>query len=443
MACGGNPSPSRRHFIKGGSMMLAGGAMVGNLSVSRSAHAGGSDRIRIGLVGCGSRGTAAAIEAMRTPGGGVELVAMADAFANNLHTAFRTIKGAHREKVSVRDAQFVGLDAYQQVIQSDADVIILATPPGFRPLHFEAAVQAGKHVFMEKPVATDAPGIRRVLAAGEIAKAKGLAVQVGLQRRHERRYRECIERLQAGAIGDLIIARAYWNAGVVRGSRRTAAQTELEFQLRNWYHFNWLSGDHIDEQHIHNLDVINWLKQSHPVEAQGQGGREVRGERPPGQIFDHHVVEYTYADGFRLLGQCRNIKGCWNNVSEHVHGSAGTCDISNGVIRDRNSDVRWKSETKEIKGKGWQQQQNDLFASLRRGEVPNETQYGAESTMTAILGRMATYSGRVVKWDDALHSPIKLADVDSLHSLDDRPPLRPDPEGTYPSPRPGGNRPVA
>lgn len=418
--------------------MLASGAIVGgNLSVARSAHAFGSDAIRIGLVGCGGRGTGAAIQALNTTGGEVKLVAMADVFENSIQTAYRTIKGRHPDKVCVDDHRFVGLDSYKQVLQTEVDSVILATPPGFRPMQFEAAVEAGKHVFMEKPVATDAPGVRRVLAANEKAKEKGLAVQVGLQRHHELRYQECIDKLHHGAIGDLFFARAYWNGGGVWVRPRKAAQTELEYQLRNWYYFTWLCGDHITEQHIHNLDVINWLVQNHPIEAQGQGGREVRNGADHGQIFDHHMVEFTYPNGFKLLSQCRHIQGCWNSVSEHVHGSAGSSDISNALIRDAKGYKVWQSDAKEVKGKGWQQEHDDYFAAIRRGDVPNEGDYGALSTMTAILGRMATYSGKVVKWEDAINSKLQLADTDAIHSLDDPAPVQAGDDGRYPVAVPG------
>ncbi len=431
-------SPSRRNFLKGGSMMLAGSAIVGgNLSVARGAHVFGSDMINIGLVGCGGRGTGAAIQALNTTGGGVKLVAMADVFENNIQTAYRTIKGKHPEKVDVDDNRFIGFDAYKQLLQTDADFVILATPPGFRPIQFEAAVEAGKHIFMEKPVATDAPGVRRILAANQKAKEKGIAVQVGLQRHHEYRYQECIDKLQNGAIGDLLFARAYWNGGGVWVRPRTPEQTELEYQMRNWYYFTWLCGDHIDEQHIHNLDVINWLVQGHPVEAQGQGGRQVRKGVDHGQIFDHHMVEFTYPNGFKLLSQCRHMQGCWNSVSEHVLGSAGSADISNALIRDSKGNKTWQSEAIEVKGKGWQQEHHDFFAAIRKGDVPNEGDYGAHSTMTAILGRMATYSGKVVKWDDAINSGIQLADTDAMHSFDDPAPISPDEDGQYPVPVPG------
>ena len=432
---------SRRNFIKGSGLMLAGSAIPGaSLSVARAAHAFGSDSIKVGLVGCGDRGTGAVIEALNTVGGEVRLTAMADVFADQLQSSFRTLKGKHPTRVDVDQAKFVGLSAYQNVLASDVDVVILATPPGFRPLHFEAAVAAGKHVFMEKPVATDAPGVRRVLAAGDVAKQKGLAVQVGLQRHHEVRYKECIERLQEGIIGEPILARAYWNGAGVWTRPRVKNQTELEYQLRNWYYFNWLCGDHINEQHVHNLDVINWLMKSHPIEAQGQGGREVRHGENTGEIFDHHMVEYVYEGGTRLLSQCRQIPGCRNSVGEHVHCTRGSCDISAARIYDPAGKVIWASEAKESSGKGWQQEQDHLFGALRRGEVPNETEYAALSTMTAILGRMATYSGKLVKWNEAIRSRLSLAATEAMFSIDCPAPVLPDASGRYVSPVPGKSK---
>lgn len=435
-------SPDRRKFLRTGSAAVAGAAacstvVTNGLSVARAANAVGSDTIKIGVVGCGGRGTGAAIQALNTTGGGVKLVAMADVFQDNLETSLRTIANQHKDKVEVKDNRFIGCDAYVDVLASDCDFVILATPPGFRPLHFEKAVMAGKHVFMEKPVASDAPGIRRVLAANEIAKQKGLGVQVGLQRRHEFRYKETIDKLRGGAIGDINFCRAYWNSGGVWVRARPAGVSELEYQMRNWYYFNWLSGDHITEQHIHNLDVINWLADGHPVEAQGVGGRQVRTGANTGQIYDHHMIEYTYANGMKMMSQCRHIRRCANIVSEHAHGSQGTCDISKAIIRDSNGKKTWESDAEETSGKGHQQEHYDFFAALRAGERPNEVVYGAESTMTAILGRMASYSGQIVKWDDALNKGKALANFDSLHSFDDEAPIQPDKAGNYEVPMPG------
>jgi predicted dehydrogenase len=420
--------------MKTSSIIVAGGAAANTLSVARGAHAFGTDTIKVGLIGCGGRGTGATIQALNTKGE-VNLVAMADAFGDRLQSSFRSIQSKHGAKVDVpEDRRFVGFDAYKQVLQADIDMVILATPPGFRPLHFEAAVKAGKHVFMEKPVAVDAPGVRRVLAAAQEAKKKDLAVAVGLQRRHEVAYKETIAQLQDGAIGDINLTRCYWNGGGVWVRPRQAAQTELEYQMRNWYYFNWLCGDHITEQHIHNLDVMNWLKNDFPVEANGQGGREVRDGIDHGEIFDHHFVEFTYADGSKMYSQCRHIRNCWNSVSEAAHGSKGNCDISGGKIYDLSGEMTWNTEGSRS---GHQQEHHDLFEVIRRGERPMEAEYGAKSSMTSILGRMVTYSGKKILWEDAINSNIKLADVDSFHSYEDEAPVQPNDEGRYATPIPG------
>ena len=315
------PKRSRRQFIQESSLLVAGGAvassaMATKIAQSQSVHPYGDDTIRIGLIGAGGRGTGAANEAMNTEGS-TKLLAVADLFEDKIQSCLRGLNREHADKLDVPpERQFAGLNSYQHVLACDVDLIILATPPGFRPLHFAAAIDAGKHVFTEKPLAVDAPGVRQLLAANEKAKAKGLAVAVGLQRHHEPRYIETIKRLQDGAIGDISLGRAYWNGEGLWVRPRLANMTEMEYQLRNWYYFNWLCGDHIVEQHIHNIDVINWLKNAYPVSANGQGGREVRKGKEYGQIFDHHFVEFTYADGSKMFSQCRHIKDCWNIVAE-------------------------------------------------------------------------------------------------------------------------------
>lgn len=428
--------PSRRNFIKGGGLILAGHAIASNqLAVAQSAHAFGSDQIKIGLIGCGRRGIAATIEMLNTDGGATSLVSMADVYQGNVQSAYRTIRGKHRDSVDLQDRRYHGFDSYRQVIEGEADVVILATPPAFRPKHFEAAIESGKHVFMEKPVATDPAGVRRILQAGEKAAANGIAVAVGLQRRHDQRYRECIQKLRDGIIGDPVFARAYWNGAGTTARPRKKGQSELDYQLRNWYQFAWLGGDIISEQHIHNLDVINWLMGSHPVEAQGQGARI--SDANVGQIFDHHMVEYTYASGAKLLSQCRHQRGCWNRVGENIHCTRGSADISAAKIFDDKGDLVWQSKAKEHKGRGLQQQQDDLIAALRRGERPGEVAHGATSTMTAIMGRMATYSGKLVKWDAAINSTELLANVDSVNTLAAQAPVQPDANGLYPVPVPG------
>jgi myo-inositol 2-dehydrogenase/D-chiro-inositol 1-dehydrogenase len=428
---------SRRDFIRNSSLLVAGASIAASqVNIARAAHSFGSDTIKIGLIGCGGRGTGAAIQAMNTGGGDVKLVAMGDVFADRVQAAYRSIKGQHNDKVDVpKEKQFVGFDSYKNVLQSDCDMVILATPPGFRPLHFAAAVEAGKHVFMEKPVAVDAPGVRKVLEATKKAKEKNLAVGVGLQRRHERKYMETVKAIQDGAIGDIVLARAYWNGQTPWLKLRQDNWSEMEYQMRNWYYFNWLCGDHIVEQHIHNIDVINWIKNAYPVTAQGQGGCEVRKGKEYGEIFDHHMIEFTYADGTVLLSQCRHIPGCWNNVSEHVHGTKGRSDVSGSKIFG--ADGKTLHDFAKLGGDGHQQEHHDLFADLRAGRIPNEGEWGALSTMTAIFGRMATYSGKLLKWDDALNSELVISPVEKFTSFDDEPPVKPLPEGGYALPVPG------
>lgn len=430
------PAPfNRRGFLKDSSLLIAGGALLGQLNVARAAQSSGDGTLRFGLVGCGGRGTGAAHDVLTAPGP-TKLVAVADAFDNNIQACLRGLNREFPEKLDVPpERQFAGLDGYKQVMASDIDFVILATPPGFRPLHFEAAVEAGKHTFMEKPVAVDAPGVRRVLAANEKAKQKGLAVQVGLQRHHEDRYKQTIKRLQDGMIGDIVLGRAYWNSGGLWVRPRTKGQTELEYQIRNWYYFNWLCGDHIVEQHIHNMDVINWLMGGAPVSAQGQGGREVRTGLDYGQIYDHHFVEFTYENGAKMFAQCRHIDGCWNAVSEFAHGTKGSSVISNAQIKDASGKELWAYG--EGGGNGHQQEQHDFVAALRAGELPNEGEFGAMSTMTAILGRMATYSGQNISMSDALQATNAEADIDSMHTFNDSAPISPDADGRYPIPVPG------
>jgi myo-inositol 2-dehydrogenase/D-chiro-inositol 1-dehydrogenase len=374
-----------------------------------TAVAAGDDVLRIGLVGCGGRGTGAASQALHTEGP-VKLVAVADAFQDRLDGCLQELSrdGSISDRLDVpAERQFTGFDGYQKVLDSGIDLVILATPPGFRPIHFAAAVAAGKHVFMEKPVAVDAPGVRAVLEATRLAKEKNLAVGVGLQRHHQNSYLETIKAIQDGMIGDIIAARAYWNGSGVWVRPRQPGQTEMEYQMRNWYYFNWLCGDHIVEQHIHNLDVINWVKGGPPIAAQGMGGREVRKGEDYGEIYDHHAVEFEYADGSRMFSYCRHIPNCWDSVSEHVHGTRGWADISGAAIQVYGDSQQWNY--RGTNNNPYQTEHDDLQASIRSGSPINEGEYGAYSSMTAILGRMATYSGKYVRWDEAIASELSLA----------------------------------
>lgn len=437
---------SRRQFLKTTSALVGGAVLGANARIARSAHVAGSDEIKVALIGCGGRGTGAATQALATKGK-VTLWAMADAFADRVQLCLdqvnEQVERGRRDgdplfndcRVDVpAERQFVGFDAYQQALESGADVVILATPPGFRPVHFEAAVQAGKHIFMEKPVAVDGPGVRRVLAANADAKSKNLMVAVGLQRRHDPRYLETIKKLQDGAIGDILYTRVYWNGGGLWVNPRKPEYTEMEYQMRNWYYFNWLCGDHIVEQHIHNLDVGNWIRGMHPSEAQGMGGRQVRTGKEYGQIFDHHFVEFTYPDGTKMFSQCRHIGGCVSEVREHAHGTKGTLDIDDGAGGFITTpEGKWRSTARKVDNH--HQEHHDLFAVLRRGEVYNEGDYGAESSMTAILGRMATYSGKIIKWEEAINSNVDLSPA--AYDFAATPPVVPDANGYYPVPVPG------
>ena len=292
---------------------------------------------------------------------------------------------------------------------------------------------------MEKPVAADATGVRRVLDAVEESKKKKLMVGIGLQRRHEPRYMETIERIHDGAIGDIIAQRVYWNGGGIWYRNRTPDMSEMQFQTNNWYHFNWLSGDQICEQHIHNLDVGCWVKGEYPVECNGMGGREMRmdGDASKSQIFDHTFCEYTFSDGTKMFSQGRHLRGAWNKVGEAVHGSKGTADPSGSIAGETN----WKFSGNSPNGH--QQEQHDLIEALMRGEIYNEGEYGAKSTFTAILGREACYSGKVIKWDDLLARGRELAPGIDNYTLDTPPPTLPDENGLYPVPVPGKYDPFA
>jgi myo-inositol 2-dehydrogenase / D-chiro-inositol 1-dehydrogenase len=430
--------PTRRSFLVGSSAALV-GASVAHAASAKLARTLGEPELRVALVGCGGRGTGAAVQALSTAGP-VKLVAMADAFADRLETSLAEIARARADRVDVpRERRFTGFDAYRKAIDVDCDVVILTTPPGFRPAHFEHAVSRGRHVFMEKPVAVDAPGVRKVLAAAAEAKKRNLKVGVGLQRHHDARYVETIAKLRSGAIGDIGFARCYWNSSGVWMHPRGSETSEIEYQMRNWYYFNWLCGDHIVEQHIHNIDVVNWLKDATPVRAQGQGGRQVRTGPEYGEIYDHHFVEFTYADGSTLLSQCRHQPETWSSVTEHAHGPLGSSDISAAAISFADG-KRWRSELES--GDPYQIEHDVLFEAIRKDLPHDEAETGAKATMTAILGRMATYSGRVVTWDEALASQLSLGPLDPDPSWTSEPPTVPDASGRYPIPMPGVTRAV-
>ena len=446
-----NETNNRRDFLKK-SGLITGGTLLASLPTFANParfgfHSSVDDVIKVALIGCGGRGTGAAAQALSTKQN-VKLVAMADAFRDRVDGAFDALtkrkykdwSGAEvdvKSKIDVPDERkFVGFDAYKQAIPL-ADVVILATPPGFRPSHFEEAVKQGKHVFMEKPVATDAPGVRKVLAAAEEAKKKKLNVVVGLQRHYQRNYRETIKRIHDGMIGDIVSGNVYWIGGGVWTNPRKPGQTEMEYQMRNWYYFNWLCGDHINEQHIHNIDVANWVKQGYPISVQGTGGRQVRNSKEHGEIFDHHDVEYTYADGTIIASHCRHMEGTFGKVDEAFVGTKGRIDSfgQNTALKTYKGQPLYAHA-----GKGdpnpYQVEHDELFEAIAKNQYKfADAENGAKSSLSAIMGRMATYSGKVIKWDEAMNSQIDL--FPEKLAWDAMPKILPGPDGYYPVAVPG------
>jgi myo-inositol 2-dehydrogenase / D-chiro-inositol 1-dehydrogenase len=404
-------SPTRRNVLTAGAAFAALSANPAAAFAAPRILRGLQDQreIRVGLVGCGGRGTGAARQALRTAGP-VRLVAMADAFSDRLNGALGHLSNPDlgvADRIDVPESRrFVGFDAYQRLLGEDLDMVILATPPHFRPDQFEAAVAADKHVFMEKPVAVDGAGVRKVLAAGRSAESKGLAVGVGLQRHHQNGYREAFKRvLEEGAIGDIVAAHCYWNMGGLWMNRREEAWSDMEWQMRNWLYFTWLSGDHIVEQHIHNLDVINWAKGGFPVRCHGMGGRQVRTDAAYGHIFDHHAVAFEYEDGTQAFSQCRQIDGCSNRVSEHLIGTKGRADLDSGSWRISGA-MNWSHDGPN--NDPYQTEHDDLFASIRAGKPYNEANQGAMSTLTAIMGRVASYTGQNITREGVLNDEARL-----------------------------------
>jgi predicted dehydrogenase len=400
-----NGGSTRRDFLKTTAAVAAGLGVVAN------AHAAANDdTIRVGIIGCGGRGTGAGHNVL-VSAKNVQVVALGDAFEDRLKGCLAELKkqeGRDKKikelgnKVDVpEDRRFVGLDAYQKVLDSGVNYVILATPPGFRPIHLDAAVKKGVTIFTEKPVATDGTGIRKVLGAYEEAKKKGLGIVAGTQRRHQLGYVETMKRIHEGVLGDVVAGRCYWNQGILWFHKRQKDWTDLVYQMRNWYNFTWLCGDHIVEQHVHNLDVINWALGKTPKVAMGMGGRQRSVPNPEdyGHIFDHFAVDYDYGDGVHILSECRQIDGCWNSQSEAVVGTKGKCQVNAYTINGKKVISR---DDNDKATNPYVQEHTDLIASVRAGKPLNELKTVAESTLTAIMGRMSTYTGKEVTWDQAL-----------------------------------------
>jgi len=465
-----NTSSSRRDFLKTTGALAAGATLVSGLGLGRSAHAAGSDQMKIALVGCGGRGRGAIMNRLQV-GDNVKLVAIADAFEGNA-TNFAGVLRKENEKDGspakgkvdfADDRVFSGFDGYRKAIDclAPGDQVVIATTPGFRPFHYRYAIEKGVHVFMEKPLFTDAPGYKHVMETNKMADDKGLKVCVGLQRRYQPEYVNWAKEVADGKIGDVSFTRVYWNGGGIWCRPREKGDTEMMYQMRNWYHFVWLCGDNICEQHVHNLDIGNWIHgkgdpMSHPVTANAQGGRQnqacpedLRRTAPPyadkdawfawydknvkacnryGQAWDHFFVEFTYADGSRMFSQCRHINNTWGSVSEHVHGTKGTG--APGWLKDREGNEVWKNTEKSPKG-SMDYEHDCHVKAIREGLPMNNGYYAAHATMIAIFGRLAAFSGKEISWDDAVNKGVPYVPAENKLAWDANPPVMPDADGFY------------
>lgn len=400
---------NRRDFLK--ATAAAGGVAVAN-GLAAGAFAGAGDTIKVGLIGCGGRGMGAvkdilnAEEKINGSAAKLELVAVADVFKDKAENAVKTFTNANskdygrfvKQSKITPDTTFSGLDAYEKLLKSDVNLVILATPPGFRPYHLEAAVRAGKNIFCEKPVAVDATGARKCYGLVEESKKKNIAIVAGTQRRHQKGYIETVRKIQDGAIGELRSARCSWNGRRPWFKERPKGMADSTYQLHNWYHYLWACGDHIVEQHVHNLDVINWVVGDHPVKAVGFGGRALGPAGDPknvGQIWDHFAIEYEYKSGLKLSSYCRHIPGD-DDVSETVYGSTGTAYTRDGYYEIN------KKPSGSDNISAYVQEHIDLLNSIRAGAPLNELKNVTDSTFTAIFGRNAAYACRTLKWDEAL-----------------------------------------
>ena len=407
---------TRREFIQTGAVFTAG------LMVPSYLYASGSDTLKIGLIGCGGRGTRGIIQAMQSSPG-VELIAMGDLVPDRLASSRKNIMDEAAKapdlaaKVKLKeDMCFTGFDAYKKVLASGVQYVMLATPPGFRPLHLAAAVDAGVHVFAEKPVATDIAGIQSCLATYEKARQKNIGIGVGTQRRHHAGYIEVMNRIRDGQIGEVLNGQVYWNQGGLWKHDRKTEYTDAEWQIRNWLYFAWLSGDHIVEQHVHNIDVANWVMGGPPVKAIGVGGRAQRVQPEYGHIFDHFSVDFEYANGVHIHSMCRQINGTRGTNGEFFQGSKGKSHTSeSGPYKLEGANAyEWTRPDGFVSP--MVQEHGDLIASIRAGKPRNDLKRISESVLTAIMGREAAYTGQILTWDQMLSAkqdiaPAPLADI--------------------------------
>jgi predicted dehydrogenase len=420
---------SRRDFLKSST---AGTAALGTLSLARSAHAAGDDVIKIGMIGCGGRCSGAAAQAMKA-GEDVKLVAMFDVFQDRVDSSLQALKNQSADQVAVdQDHRFTDFDGYQKVIDS-ADVVLIACASKFHPMYAEAAIQAGKHVFVEKPHGIDPAGVNRMKAVCELARQKGLSIMSGLQSRYDRGWQETVARIHDGAIGDIVSIQAMFLRGPYRLEPRQPDATEMEFQFRNWYHFCWLSGDDVPQSLVHNMDRASWiLKEESPQWAFGLAGRSSSFGEVYGDMFDHHTVVYEYASGPRIYALCRTQKGCYGNSGDVIMGTKGECDLPRCRIKGENN---WTFQGQ--RGNPYELEQKALIDAVRSGTPVNSGDYMAHSTMVTVLGQLACYSGKATTWDEVANSDFRFGPPPEQASFDMEPPTLPDETGNYPLPHPG------
>jgi predicted dehydrogenase len=423
---------SRRDVLRAaGSTAAVASATLGMRGVHADNPSG--ETLKVGLIGAGGRGRGALVQTLSVPGSNVKLTAIADAFKGGIDGTMRALNEMQDKVDCPEDRRYDGLDGYKRVIDA-SDLVILATPPGFRPFQFDAAVQAGKHVFMEKPVCVDSYGARRVLEAARLADEKKLKVVVGLQRRYQTNYREALDKVREGMIGDIIGGQVYWNGSGIWFRDREPNQTEMQYQVNNWYHFNWLSGDHICEQHVHNIDIANWFLDSVPISAYGVGGRQQRVPGQSSEIYDHHAVNFEYPGGVRVASQCKQFPGGENHVEEHFQGTKGMLSLHPGYakITDLSGQELWKFSGENPDP--YQVEHDELHAAIRNDTPKNDAYYGATSSFSSVLGRLATYSGKTWKYDDTLQLDFRTMPEDP--TWETTPPTVPDKDGNYSLPMP-------
>ncbi|MCC6232567.1 MAG: Gfo/Idh/MocA family oxidoreductase [Verrucomicrobiales bacterium] len=399
-------SQSRRSFLQKSSAIAVAAPFI---SVSRTSFAANSETLKVGLVGCGGRGTGAASQAMGADRN-VVMHAMGDIFDDRLQSSLKQIRERHAERTMVTpETSFVGFDAIDKVIASGVDVVLLATPPGFRPYHIRKCIEAGKHVFTEKPMAVDAPGVRMVMEAAAAAKQKKLALTSGFCWRYNPAEREVMKRIHDGQIGALNTVQTTFNTGFLWVNPRKPEWNDMTYQLRNWYYFTWLSGDHLVEQGVHSIDKMQWaMRDETPVKCVGHGGRQVRTGPEFGHIFDHFSLVYEYASGARGYHFSRQQSNTASENGDHIAGTKGTATIKAfgpvGITGENSWNLRKRTDADM-----YQIEHNEMMASIRRGEPINDGQWMAQSVMVAIMGRMAAYTGREVTWDEAINSKENLA----------------------------------